>query len=74
MQDHLDEAQELAELTKLRKQAWDEYQKRINEMGYTQEQQACFLSGMAVMWRLIRLDHKPLFTYGPDGLPRELAK
>ena len=55
----------------IRQAAWVEYQKRI-EKGYTADQQACFMAGMATMWRLIGLDPHPLFTYGPDSLPREL--
>lgn len=62
----------MQDFKEIRQKAWDEYQKRINEMGYTPEQHRVFLSGLFVMWRFIGLDQKPLFTFGADGLPTEL--
>ena len=56
---------------RIRNEAWAEYEKK-RDNGWTEEQQKCFMAGMSVMWRLCKLEHSPLFTYGPDGKPKEL--
>ena len=60
------------ELRKIREKAWAEYENRRDNKGYTEDQLKCFLSGMAVMWRLYGLENRPLFTYGPDSRPTEI--
>jgi len=55
----------------IRECAWAEYEAR-RAKGYTEEQLKCFMSGMAVMWRLFDVGSGPLFTYGPDSRPNEL--
>jgi len=54
----------------IRKEAWAEYENRAH---WTEEQQKCFMAGMAVMWRLCSPAPGPLFTYGPDSKPKELG-
>lgn len=58
----------------VRQQAWDDLQHRKNELGYTPEQLKLVQAGMFTMWRLMGLDARPLFTFGPDGQPRELSE
>lgn len=55
---------------KIRKSAWEEYQKRNH---YTDDQHATFMAGMCVMWRLMG-GKQPLFTYGPDSWPKEVPR
>jgi len=57
---------------RVRNAAWAGYKHR-KDCGWTEDQQKCFMAGMAVMWRLFALDNGPLFTYGEDRLPKELT-
>lgn len=65
------ERQQEKQRSEIREEAWKEYLKRSN---YTPDQRKTFMAGMCVMWRLVDLDKKPLFTYGPDNCPNEISK
>jgi len=64
------EKQRQADIQEIRYQAWKEYNER-REKGYTEGQLKTFMAGMCVMWRLCKVENRPLFTYGPDSKPKE---